>query len=192
MTHAPAPARRRRAAVVLALLMRAVGVWRAATWWPPSALAGAAQMLAFALASDLGLYLGHRAMHESDALWRVHRVHHAIDTPTPMSTIYIHGLDVTLQAGLPLAFASVLVRPAPAVLYASFALHVAENAVNHLGVDHWCGRARARGGGGVCVRGGGAGVVSRVRGHGRPASPAPVCLLPDAPPPPRPPGWSTW
>lgn len=145
-----------------------------------------------ALLADFGLYWGHRVQHEFDALWRVHRVHHSIDTPTPYSTMYvrfsfvcahglmrrnasrsvlvsrfvcssalqfltavllystqnihqtqhtqrryIHRLDATLQGGIPMALAAVILRPAPAILYLSFAARVAENAFNHSGIDHW-------------------------------------------------------
>jgi sterol desaturase/sphingolipid hydroxylase (fatty acid hydroxylase superfamily) len=74
------------------------------------------------------------AQHEFDALWRVHRVHHRIDTPSPLSTMYIHGLDATLQGGLPMALAAALVRPPPGVLCLAFATRVAENAANHSGL----------------------------------------------------------
>jgi hypothetical protein len=40
-----------------------------------------------------------------------------------------------LQGSLPLAFAALLVRPAPAVLYLFFAARLGENAFNHSGLD---------------------------------------------------------
>jgi hypothetical protein len=36
-----------------------------------------------------------------------------------------------------MALAALLVRPAPAILYLSFAARVAENAINHSGLDSW-------------------------------------------------------
>lgn len=41
----------------------------------------------------------------------------------------------TPQGSLPLAFAALLVRPGPAVLYLFFAAWLGENAVNHSGLD---------------------------------------------------------
>lgn len=132
--------------------------------------------------------------HESAFLWKFHSKHHAIDTPTPFSTLFIHPVDALLQVclcdtnssgpttdpkhhtpaaqsltphtrclvcqlqlpcphtpsqpwsctvlhtstpqgSLPLAFAALLVRPAPAVLYLFFAARLGENAVNHSGLD---------------------------------------------------------
>ena len=123
--------------VLLALMMRAVGHGTADSWWPsaPSPWWGAAwQLFLLSLVFDLGLYLGHRAMHEVDALWRVHRVHHLVETPTPFATLYIHRLDAALQGSIPMAAGALLVRPAPAVLYLAFAARVAENALNHSGL----------------------------------------------------------
>jgi sterol desaturase/sphingolipid hydroxylase (fatty acid hydroxylase superfamily) len=37
--------------------------------------------------------------HESKFLWRFHSKHHAIDTPSPFSAVFIHPLDATLQVG---------------------------------------------------------------------------------------------
>jgi sterol desaturase/sphingolipid hydroxylase (fatty acid hydroxylase superfamily) len=109
----------------------------AAAWWPASPLAAAAQLLAMALIADFGLYWGHRVQHEFDFLWRFHRLHHSIDTPTPFSTMYIHRVDAVLQGSFPMAFSAMLVHPAPAVMYLAFASRVAENAFNHSGLDHW-------------------------------------------------------
>lgn len=40
---------------------------------------------------------GHRVQHEVAFLWKFHAKHHAIDTPSPFSTLFIHPLDATLQ-----------------------------------------------------------------------------------------------
>jgi hypothetical protein len=85
--------------VSLTLLMRLAGAALPAAWWPADALAAAWQLLAMAVVADFGLYWGHRVQHESKLLWQVHKVHHRIETPTPFSTMYIHGLDATLQVG---------------------------------------------------------------------------------------------
>ncbi|GBF93801.1 hypothetical protein Rsub_06133 [Raphidocelis subcapitata] len=119
----------------LTLLMRLAGAPAPAAWWPGDVLSAAWQLLAMAVVADFGLYWGHRVQHESKLLWQVHKVHHRIDTPSPFSTMYIHGLDATLQGGIPMALATLLIRPAPAILYISFGLRVAENALNHSGLD---------------------------------------------------------
>lgn len=43
---------------------------------------------------------GHRVQHEFAFLWKFHAKHHAIDTPSPFSTLFIHPVDATLQVGL--------------------------------------------------------------------------------------------
>lgn len=123
--------------IVLAALMMwvAPGAHATGSFLPASAWDWAWQLLLLALVADFGLYWGHRVQHESELLWRFHRLHHSIDTPTPFSTLYIHNHDLTLQGGLPIALAAATVRPAPAVLYAFMAARIAENALNHSGLD---------------------------------------------------------
>ena len=47
-----------------------------------------------------GLYWGHRIQHEIPALWKLHAMHHGLETPTPMGTIFIDPIDATLQVRL--------------------------------------------------------------------------------------------
>lgn len=50
---------------------------------------------------DFFLYWGHRIQHEFKYLWETrHYLHHKIGTPSPVSTIYIHPDDATLQASI--------------------------------------------------------------------------------------------
>lgn len=50
------------------------------------------------LIGDLGLYLGHRIQHEIPYFYKhFHSIHHTIDTPSPLSAIYIHEADAFLQ-----------------------------------------------------------------------------------------------
>lgn len=87
---------------------------------------------------DLGLYWGHRIQHEIDFLWkRCHSVHHSVDAPTPMTTLYIDSTDATLQAGLPIILAAFAVQPHPVTFYAYVAARTAENVLNHCGTDYW-------------------------------------------------------
>lgn len=107
-----------------------------ASWWPAGgALEFAAQFLVMFVVNDLGLYVGHRIQHEVPFLWRFHRVHHRIGTPTPVSVMSIAQLDATLQGGIPMALAAAAAQPCPAALYAFFAARVAENTLNHSGLD---------------------------------------------------------
>jgi sterol desaturase/sphingolipid hydroxylase (fatty acid hydroxylase superfamily) len=80
---------------------------------------------------------GHRIQHESKFLWQFHSFHHAIDTPSPFSTLYLHPVDSALQGGIPLALAAVVVCPAPIILYLFLGARLAENAINHSGMDSW-------------------------------------------------------
>eukprot|EP00878_Enallax_costatus_P010722 GHUV01011199.1.p1 GENE.GHUV01011199.1~~GHUV01011199.1.p1 ORF type:complete len:244 (+),score=52.72 GHUV01011199.1:582-1313(+) len=106
-------------------------------WWPSTAAAGILQFIALVVVADFGLYWGHRIQHENQTLWKMHAKHHAIDTPTPFSTLFIHPVDAALQGSIPLALAAAVVRPEPAVLYLFIAARIAENGLNHSGLDSW-------------------------------------------------------
>ena len=77
-----------------------------------------------------------QVQHESEYLWKnYHSFHHSIGTPSPVSTLYIDEVDATLQGSLPIMFACLIIRPHP-VTYSIFAgLRVAENVINHTGLD---------------------------------------------------------
>jgi len=101
----------------------------------PGARACAAHLLAMAVVGDFVLYWGHRVQHEVPFLWeRFHSLHHELDTPTPLGTLYIHPVDATLQGGLSLVLAAAAVQPHPATFWAFVALRVAENVLNHSGL----------------------------------------------------------
>ena len=94
------------------------------------------QLAAMELVGDFGLYWGHRVQHESEFLWRrFHWYHHQLSTPSPAGTIFIDVNDATLQAGLPAIAAAALVRPHPALFALYVYLRIAENVVNHSGLD---------------------------------------------------------
>eukprot|EP00775_Hariotina_reticulata_P010762 gene10762-10918_t len=122
---------------VLALIMQWAHGGRSVTWLPATAVSAVLQFVGLAVMADFGLYWGHRVQHESKFLWRFHSYHHAIDTPSPFSTLYIHPVDAALQGGIPLALAAVVVRPNPVILYLFLAARLAENAINHSGFDSW-------------------------------------------------------
>lgn len=94
------------------------------------------QIALLLICNDFLLYWGHRIQHMNEFLWKnCHWYHHQLDTPTPVSTIYIDKTDATLQGGLPMIIASALLRPHPFVVYAFMAVRVADNAINHSGMD---------------------------------------------------------
>jgi sterol desaturase/sphingolipid hydroxylase (fatty acid hydroxylase superfamily) len=102
----------------------------------PTVPAAALSFLLMQLVGDFGLYWGHRIQHTIPYLWEhVHSVHHAVQTPTPLSTIYLHPIDATLQGSLPLLLAAVVVRPHPVMFYIYVFLRISENCMNHSGLQ---------------------------------------------------------
>jgi sterol desaturase/sphingolipid hydroxylase (fatty acid hydroxylase superfamily) len=101
------------------------------------ALGEAAWHLAvMSLLGDLCLYMGHRVQHESCYLWaKHHSFHHKILAPTPVGTIFIDPLDMTLQATLPLLVAGWAVGAHPLTFALYCALRVSDNVVNHSGLE---------------------------------------------------------
>ncbi len=101
------------------------------------ALGEAAWHLAvMSLLGDLCLYVGHRVQHESGYLWaKHHSVHHKILAPTPVGTIFIDPLDMTLQATLPLLVAGWAAGAHPLTFSLYCALRVSDNVVNHSGLE---------------------------------------------------------
>ena len=84
---------------------------------------------------DFFLYVGHRIQHQIPFLWKYHSLHHQLDTPSPISTLYIDPIDATLQGALPMLFAILIMRPHPYVAYIYLFIRLAENVVNHTGID---------------------------------------------------------
>lgn len=88
------------------------------------------------LISDFGLYWGHRVQHEIPWLWHnCHKVHHSLETPTPMGTMYINPVDAMLQVGLPFLAAAIVVRPHPITFYALVWAGNLEHVLNHSGLN---------------------------------------------------------
>lgn len=103
---------------------------------PPSLHIGAIQVVALLVIGDFFLYWGHRVQHMSEFLWKsCHSFHHQLDSPTPVSTAYIDKIDATLQGGFPFILSAAIIRPHPFVMYAFMMLRVADNAINHSGVE---------------------------------------------------------
>jgi sterol desaturase/sphingolipid hydroxylase (fatty acid hydroxylase superfamily) len=97
---------------------------------------GLIQFVALQLIGDFLLYWGHRIQHDIPYLWKnFHSLHHTLDTPTPIGTIYIDSVDATLQGALPLLLSTAIVRPHPLTAYAYTIWRLAENVVNHSGLE---------------------------------------------------------
>lgn len=93
------------------------------------------QVFVLLVVGDFGLYWGHRIQHTIPFLWeRCHSLHHKLDTPSPVSTLYIDEFDAFLQAALPILVSSIVVRPHPIAYYVYIALRLSDNAVNHSGL----------------------------------------------------------
>ena len=111
-----------------------VGEHDASAW--PALPQLALHLVLMELLGDFGLYWGHRVQHWSPFLWKhCHSKHHQMGTPTPMTTVFIDSTDATLQAGLPIVLASALVRPHPLTYNLYVFLRIAENVLNHSGLD---------------------------------------------------------
>jgi sterol desaturase/sphingolipid hydroxylase (fatty acid hydroxylase superfamily) len=127
-----------------------------ATAWPALTLGLLVWQVAYMyIVGDFWLYWGHRLQHAWPyAYEHWHSVHHSIDTPTALGAIYIHPVDATLQASLPMFFAALQVGPHPLSFYCYVCYRIAENILNHGGLDgsfldfiflkfSWLGRASA-------------------------------------------------
>jgi sterol desaturase/sphingolipid hydroxylase (fatty acid hydroxylase superfamily) len=83
-------------------------------WWGQAAVV-------FVL-TDLGSYLGHRALHQVPALWRLHRVHHSSEHLDWLATSRVHPLDLGINltaAALP-AYALGYAEAQPWILTVAF------------------------------------------------------------------------
>lgn len=96
-----------------------------------------AHLLLMLIVGDFFLYWGHRIQHESLFLWtHFHSYHHQIDTPTPISTLSIDTVDATLQGGLPIVIAALLVHPHPLTFYVYVFFRLCDNVINHSGLKN--------------------------------------------------------
>jgi len=103
----------------------------------PTKLEFLAHFALLELVGDFFLYVGHRVQHEIPFLWeKCHSFHHSIDTPTPVSTVCIDPTDASLQGGLPILGACLVVNPHPITLSLYVMARLAENVVNHSGVEN--------------------------------------------------------
>lgn len=89
------------------------------------------------IVGDFFLYWGHRVQHENYFLWKhFHSYHHEIDTPTAISTLSIDPIDASLQGGIPMILAAILVQPHPMTFYIYVFFRLCDNVVNHAGLKN--------------------------------------------------------
>lgn len=104
-------------------------------WAPLSAASFFIQFVSMVVIGDFFLYWGHRIQHEIPFLNDYHKIHHQLETPTPLGAIFIDHNDAVLQGSLPMILAALIVAPHPLSCYAYFAERVAENVFNHSGLE---------------------------------------------------------
>ena len=118
---------------ICALLLRAIVA--PPTTATPAALAFFCDLLVMSVVGDFALYWGHRVQHEVPFLWeRFHALHHELETPSPIGTLFIHPVDASLQGGLSLMLAAAVAQPHPVTFWAFVWLRVTENVLNHSGL----------------------------------------------------------
>jgi sterol desaturase/sphingolipid hydroxylase (fatty acid hydroxylase superfamily) len=87
------------------------------------------------IVGDFFLYWGHRIQHEIPSLWEHHKLHHTLETPSPLGTLYIDSLDASLQGAIPILLAIAIVRPHLLMVYVYIFCRISENVLNHSGLD---------------------------------------------------------
>lgn len=113
------PVRWRALALACLLLAANSALVRVLRIAPPLATITTARIAGAWIATELGAYALHRAMHGVPLLWRIHRLHHADDAVAPLAfhrSWWIHPLDValfTVTAGATTALAGAPLVAAP-------------------------------------------------------------------------------
>jgi lathosterol oxidase len=125
--------------VALGIFTARIGAGLASGWGPWNLLPWAGRFLCALVVVDLGNYLAHWAMHRSDVLWELHKVHHSSPTLDVMATFRSHVGEQLLRRGL--AFAGVFATgmPADVVLAAAGVFQIWAMA-NHANVRLGLGR----------------------------------------------------
>jgi sterol desaturase/sphingolipid hydroxylase (fatty acid hydroxylase superfamily) len=77
------------AAIIAGAELMVPAAWRAAVAAQPHWL----QLVEILVLADLGFYLAHRAFHAVPFLWRIHSVHHSIETMDWLAAHRVHPID---------------------------------------------------------------------------------------------------
>lgn len=102
-------------------------------WWP-HAWPVWAQVVLMILAVDFLRYWLHRAAHETDLLWRLHKVHHSVEQLYWLNTSRFHPLEKALQMLLD-SVPFVLMAVHPVVLSLYYLSYSTNGFFQHCNVD---------------------------------------------------------
>lgn len=102
-------------------------------WWPHG-WALWAQALLMVLAVDFLRYWLHRWSHESDTLWRLHKVHHSVEQLYWLNTGRFHPIEKTLQMLLD-SVPFLLMGVAPPVLALYYLSYATNGFFQHCNID---------------------------------------------------------
>jgi sterol desaturase/sphingolipid hydroxylase (fatty acid hydroxylase superfamily) len=111
-----------------------LAAWTALALWP-AGWALAAQVALALLISDLGLYLIHRASHESAGLlWRIHSVHHSADRMYWLNGGRFHPANVVYNVALKASPLALLGAPQETIVVAGL-VSALQSFVTHANLD---------------------------------------------------------
>lgn len=102
-------------------------------WWP-HAWPVWAQVVLMILAVDFLRYWLHRAAHETDLLWRLHKVHHSVEQLYWLNTSRFHPLEKALQMLLD-SVPFVLMAVDPVVLSLYYLSYATNGFFQHCNID---------------------------------------------------------
>lgn len=103
------------------------------SWWP-HAWPVWAQVVLMILAVDLLRYWLHRAAHETDLLWRLHKVHHSVEQLYWLNTSRFHPIEKALQMLLD-SVPFVLMAVDPVVLSLYYLSYATNGFFQHCNID---------------------------------------------------------
>ncbi|KAJ9466101.1 Methylsterol monooxygenase 1-2 [Diplonema papillatum] len=93
---------------------------------------------ALLVVTDFFNYWLHRAEHSSRYLWENwHSMHHAIDTPSAVSSLIVHDADTFFMGLIPVLLAMYICQQHPVTCWVYIMVRVAESACNHSGIEAW-------------------------------------------------------
>lgn len=103
------------------------------TWWP-HAWPVWAQVVLMILAVDFLRYWLHRAAHETDLLWRLHKVHHSVEQLYWLNTSRFHPIEKALQMLLD-SVPFLLMAVDPVVLSLYYLSYATNGFFQHCNID---------------------------------------------------------
>ncbi|BGO91940.1 hypothetical protein NBRC10512_001107 [Rhodotorula toruloides] len=96
------------------------------------------RLMAWQLALDYAFYCYHRASHEVDALWFIHKQHHTTKHPTAILAILAEGIQECLEVFLIPLFATALIPMSFSEMWVTLIYTLYIEILGHSGVrSHW-------------------------------------------------------